>query len=41
MASRAKPLRGAEGALDTMICAENRVGVAIDGFPERFYEFSP
>jgi hypothetical protein len=31
--SRAKPLCGAERALDTLICSENRVTVAIDGFP--------
>jgi hypothetical protein len=30
--SRAKPLRGAEGALDILICSEKRVAVAIDGF---------
>jgi hypothetical protein len=30
--SRAKPLRGAEGAPDSRICSENRVAVAIDGF---------
>jgi hypothetical protein len=29
--SRAKPLRGAEGALDALICSEATVAVAIDG----------
>jgi hypothetical protein len=29
--SRAKPLRGAEGALDIPMCSEKRVAVAIDG----------
>ena len=29
--SRAKPLRGAESALDTPICSGKRVAVAIDG----------
>jgi hypothetical protein len=29
--SRAKPLRGAEGALDILICSENRAAIAIDG----------
>src|SRR6516162_4856163 len=27
-----KPLYGAEGTLDTVICSENRMAVAIDGF---------
>jgi hypothetical protein len=30
--SRARPLRGAEGALDIMICSEKRIVVVIDGF---------
>jgi len=30
--SRVKPLRGAEGALDSPICSEERLAVAIDGF---------
>jgi len=30
--SRVKPLRGAEGALDTLICLEQTLAVAIDGF---------
>jgi hypothetical protein len=30
--SRAKPLRGAERALDTLIRSENRAAVAIDDF---------
>jgi hypothetical protein len=30
--SRAKPLRGAEGALDSLICSEERLAVAIDDF---------
>jgi len=29
--SRVKPLRGAEGALDILICSERFVAVAIDG----------
>jgi hypothetical protein len=29
--SRAKPPRGAEGALDSLICSEERLAVAIDG----------
>ncbi len=29
--SRAKPLRGAEGALDTLICSEVFAAIAIDG----------
>jgi hypothetical protein len=40
--SRAKPLRGAEGALDTLICSENRLAVTIDGFfPNPFVSFDP
>jgi hypothetical protein len=34
--SRAKPLRGAEGALDFLICSEKRVAVAIDGIFRTF-----
>jgi hypothetical protein len=30
--SSVKPLRGAEGALDVMICLEKRLAVTIDGF---------
>jgi hypothetical protein len=30
--SRVQPLRGAEGALDILICSEESVAVAIDGF---------
>ena len=30
--SRLKPLRGAEGGLDTLICSEKTLAVAIDGF---------
>jgi hypothetical protein len=30
--SRAKPLRGAEGALDSLFGSEQTVAVAIDGF---------
>jgi hypothetical protein len=29
--SRAKPLRGAEGALDRLICSEGTLAIAIDG----------
>jgi hypothetical protein len=29
--SRAKPLRGAEGALDNLICSEATLAIAIDG----------
>jgi hypothetical protein len=29
--SRVKPLRGAEGALDTLICSEAFAAIAIDG----------
>jgi hypothetical protein len=38
--SRAKPLCGAEGALDILICSEKRVAVAIDDiFPNAFISF--
>jgi hypothetical protein len=30
--SRVKPLGGGEAALDTLICSEPRLAVAIDGF---------
>jgi hypothetical protein len=30
--SRVKPLRGAEGALDSVICSEQTLAIAIDGF---------
>jgi hypothetical protein len=33
--SRVKPLRGAEGALDTLICSEETLAIAIDGTERR------
>jgi hypothetical protein len=30
--SRVQPLRGAEGALDSVICSEQTLAIAIDGF---------
>jgi hypothetical protein len=33
--SRAEPLRGAEGALDILICSEKSVAAAIDGVPRK------
>jgi hypothetical protein len=30
--SRAKPLRGAKGAIDILIYSENRAAISIDGF---------
>jgi hypothetical protein len=35
--SRAKPLCGAEGALDALICSEKRVAVVIDGFSRTLF----
>ncbi|MFY9835742.1 MAG: hypothetical protein WAK55_04610 [Xanthobacteraceae bacterium] len=37
--SRAKPLRGAEGALDTLICSEKGWPLRLTALPQRLCEF--